>query len=835
MASINRNARSSTYIWVLIMIFMLGCSVQYSVAQDVDYDYRAYKYYDDEPALLLPIADTLHTQVISAAAFAIRDRDMRRSLSLAGYRERGERSDEESYLLGEISVGRSVAHNLLSLGVASEKISGVGGSLYSGSTLSTTRFLVGRERHRRSEEHRIRAEFSGRSYVGGVSHRATWLPMSNGVRVDGGWVIGHNLRFRTGRDLYVEGVYTNSVDCGVEASYFNRRHSLSVAATLTYNDRGLRQSSTEEAFSLLNNNLYNPSWGLQHGKVRNSRVSNNIRPDIIAIWDYRLTSATTLHLATNIGFEWQGVTSLTWFDAVTPMPDNYRYMPSYYSDDSQQVEVTEAWVNNDTRFTQIDWDGLYHTNMLQMDGHSRYAVVRRCENLSHVALSASISSRLASVDIVGGVKFYYDGVRSFQVMDDLLGGTHIIDKDYYLINDATYSNNLQNNLLTPNRRVVEGDRFGYDYRISSLSAMLFGRASWRYKSGGVGISLATSTEGVRRRGFYEKELFSGAGSLGYSSTIKMLPYHIAASWEHGIYNHRVGASFMVRGSAPESEDMFLQSEYNNRIVNDLSLAHTVAGEASYRYFIAKRLALSATLFASYSADGCDMLHYFDDLSSQYVDCVVSGVDRFTGGVEVKVNVEWSRYLSSLFMATAFASRYTDSARVLLYSDASNAHLATTISNIEGCRTGTPEISVYGDISFRHSGWMAQIAGYYVGERHVTPSYVRRTERVLNSTSSALQREEFMFQQRFDDIFGIDISLSKWFNFNDISLGFQFSIHNLLGQSSVSGGFEQNRVQRLSTPNGGALQPFANRITYGYPRLYSFSISLRFANRGKGEN
>ena len=42
MASINRNARSSTYIWVLIMIFMLGCSVQYSVAQDVDYDYRAY-------------------------------------------------------------------------------------------------------------------------------------------------------------------------------------------------------------------------------------------------------------------------------------------------------------------------------------------------------------------------------------------------------------------------------------------------------------------------------------------------------------------------------------------------------------------------------------------------------------------------------------------------------------------------------------------------------------------------------------------------------------------------------------------------------------------------
>jgi hypothetical protein len=107
--------------------------------------------------------------------------------------------------------------------------------------------------------------------------------------------------------------------------------------------------------------------------------------------------------------------------------------------------------------------------------------------------------------------------------------------------------------------------------------------------------------------------------------------------------------------------------------------------------------------------------------------------------------------------------------------------------------------------------------------------------VFNSTSSALQREEFMFQQRFDDIFGIDISLSKWFNFNDISLGFQFSIHNLLGQSSVSGGFEQNRVQRLSTPNGGALQPFANRITYGYPRLYSFSISLRFANRGKGEN
>ena len=66
-------------------------------------------------------------------------------------------------------------------------------------------------------------------------------------------------RVRTGRDLYVEGVYTNAIDLAVGATYNGRNDRLDIAIMLPWSEQGLRQASTEEAFTLTHNRLYNPS------------------------------------------------------------------------------------------------------------------------------------------------------------------------------------------------------------------------------------------------------------------------------------------------------------------------------------------------------------------------------------------------------------------------------------------------------------------------------------------------------------------------------------------------------------------------------------------------
>lgn len=818
--------RMSMFCLVICALFLMLTPLRV-VAQDVDIDYRAYKFYDEDyDELLIPQLDSVAMPAITPNAFSVDDSNMLYALSRLGYRPRGLSSNEEQYTFGRITLNRSVAKQLVALGVARDREESAGGALISGAALSTTEFLVGRDRALRNLKHTVRGEISGQNYLVGIAHRKTWHPSRYGVSLDGEWEINHSLRVRTGRDLYIEGLFTNAVDCGVEASFFNRRHSLSLAATLSYNNRGLRQSSTEEAYSLLNNPLYNPVWGMQCGKVRNSRVLNSIHPDVVALWDYRLTAVTTLHVAANIGFEGLGMTSLAWFDAITPMPDNYRYMPSYYKSDERYVEVMDAWATNNLKYTQIDWEGMYQVNMLQPDGQARYAVAKHRENILNSSLSAYLTSKIADVDLSAGLLLRADVSRNFKVMDDLLGGEYIMDVDYYLIDDAIYSNHLHNNLLTQNRKVVEGDRFGYDYRLSRLLATLYGVASWSYGDGAVDAALAVSTETTQRRGFFEKELFPGEGSYGRSAVVKMYPYALTARWNHYINTHRLGARFMLRGASPEAESMFLQSEYNNRIVRDLALATTLSGELSYGFVVMQKLSLSTALFATATLNDLSLLHYYDDLAGEYVDCVVSGINTIVAGFEVKANVEWSKYLSSSFMATAFASRYTGTSKVSFYSDSSNAHIATSAANVARYRTGVPELAAYGDLEFRVNGWMARAAINYCGVRYVAPSFVRRSDRVLDRASSEEHRRALLRQQSLGDVVNVDFTLSKWFEIGDSSLGVQLSVRNLLGSSDIQRGYEQNRVRVVNIQNRRHIEPFADRLTYGYPRTFYLSITLR---------
>ena len=57
--------------------------------------------------------------------------------------------------------------------------------------------------------------------------------------------------------------------------------------------------------------------------------------------------------------------ALGWYDARTPMPDNYRYLPGYTGD--RETEL--AWWSNDARYTQVCWDELFARNRMA-GGHA---------------------------------------------------------------------------------------------------------------------------------------------------------------------------------------------------------------------------------------------------------------------------------------------------------------------------------------------------------------------------------------------------------------------------------------------------------------------------------
>lgn len=804
---------------LLTLALILMSAVALYAQDDVD-DYRQYKFYKEED-------NATNELWLTAVERSSHDEDMAidgnmtnvvYTLSVAGFERRGEGYHERKYKVGELDVDYSTARMLGALGLRYDDYLDAQGSVrrYFGSR--ETQYYAG---------HYLRAEFSGSNYLGGISHRARYRPAKRGVVLNDGWSIGHYARLRTGRDLYVDGVYTNALDVAAIATYRDRRNWLNIAVILPMSERGLRSASVDEAYTLTGNPRYNPSWGMQDGKMRNSRVATSLHPDVVASWQRRITATTTMSLSANMGFECRGYSTLAWFNANNPMPDNYRYLPSYYADDDTSREVYNAWLRGDERYTQIDWQGLYHTNALQTDGCARYAVERRRENMLRTAINLAFSSRIGGVDVDYGVVVDYRTSHEFKVMDDLLGADHLVDIDYYLIDDATYSNNLQNDLRNPNRTIGEGDRYGYDYRLSRLGAALYGAVQYSWGDMHLAAELNVGGDNTLRRGYYEKELFPGNGSYGRSRNLTTNPYRLNLSWDYNLEAHMFTASASVRGVSPDTDDMFLQTQYNNRPTEGYRLATVVAADMSYQY-TRPNLKIGATLFCRSTADESDVVHYYDDLARIYSDAVISDICRLNLGVEVVATVRWLRYFTSTAMITAAMHRYRRDANVRLYADTDNDLVAVSRAAMRGLRVGTPELSAYGDVTFRHSGWTARLALSYVGGRYVEPSIVRRAERVLSFAPSPEEREALISMERLADVAMLDASLSKRIRLNEgLTLNIQLSARNLLGTNFVRNGYEQSRVRRTTVAGRTHISPFVNRLNYAYPRTFYLSASLWF--------
>ena len=815
------------YIGITLLATLLAWHETYAQEVEVseELDYRDFKFYSEEEEDDISLWGGFSTEDEHESPHYYTP-NSRYALSYASNTYRGFRYYEARNTLAFMGIDYTTTRMLKSLGFKSSTTYGMGTATLSGALGETTTILSGEE-SRLYDHQSLRVDLAGRNYLIGANYSGAYSIDSHGIALKEGWQLLSNARLRTGRDLYVDGVYTNALDLSFGASYTARNDNLDLAITLPFSERGLRQASTEEAFTLTQNRLYNPAWGMQDGRVRNSRVATTLRPEAVAMWRRRVTATTDMILTANIYYDLRGTSSLTWFNAPTPAPDNYKYVPSYFTSDSDRIAVEEAWRDNDLRYTQIDWERLYLTNAIQQDGHARYAVASRRAHIAHATINLGFDSRLNGATVQYGVELRNNTEHKFRVMDDLLGATHIIDKDYYLEDDATYSHLTENNLRNPNHRVTEGDRYSYDYALTRRSAKLYATAQWRTRDIDFSIAASMALEQTLRRGYFEKELYSGSASFGRSQAVTLTPAMLSASAHYPLGKHDMGISLLLRGESPQPDDLFLQPEYNNRRIDNPSLTTAMAAELSYSY-TAQRLRLQAKLYIANTAHEVDVVRYYDDLAGEYADAVVSGIGRLHYGIEASADVTWSQYFTSNFTLSAAQHAHRANPTVTTYADDDNTLIATSTSEMRGISAGAPAITLYGDIAFRHKGWMARASVQYWGLRYATPSYIRRTVRVVSYAASVEEQERLKLQQRLPDAATLDITLSKRFKFsNNTSLSIQLSARNILGNNVVYSAYEENRISRHKVGNRTDITPFANRMTYAYPRLFTLSASLWF--------
>lgn len=388
---------------------------------------------------------------------------------------------------------------------------------------------------------------TNRNYKGAA--RATY---SSGL-MENGWAFAAQLAWRYTPYIDVKGQIGEGISYSSVGYFFtaekqwgkDKRLSLITFGAPTR--RGQSSALTQETYDLTNqynkttwgHNNYNPYWGYQDGKVRNSRIVHTYDPTAIASFDWQIDEENFLKAGIGYHYSMYSNSALTFYNATDPRPDYYRNLPSFLWDgqidkngnfidktwngsdwngtalgngsyiDNQYVgpsidmstynTLVDLWTSRDDKATQIDWDALYAANTANNannpEGSARYIVERRHNDIQEGMIN--LNYRNTSVDnltITAGLEAKGSQGIHFKTVDDLLGGNQWIDVDPFAERDikelatnigltqADIANVKQNDLRNPNAAVTKNGRFGYDYRINMINAKIWAQNEWKWNA-----------------------------------------------------------------------------------------------------------------------------------------------------------------------------------------------------------------------------------------------------------------------------------------------------------------------------------------------------------------
>ena len=532
---------------------------------------------------------------------------------------------------------------------------------------------------------------------------------------------------------YVEGTFYNALSyfLGFQKKWTNG-HSLAFTTWGNPTERSTQGASTDEAYWLANDYYYNPYWGYQNGKKRNSRVVNDFAPSAILTWDWDITDKVRLTTSAFGKYSMYKSTKLNYSNAENPQPDYWKNMPSSYYEvwdgDVRNNEFTLAqwqravdwWQTKANR--QIDFDQLYAANRNQnrSGGDALYYIQAKYNNALMFNLASTIKAQLSDKQLLtGGLILGQNRGRHYQKMDDLLGGYYYHNINTYALGTYGISDpRVQYDLNNPNGIVGEGDKFGYDYQIEVRKANLW--ATYTEDFGNVHYFLAgrLNYDDMRRKGYMRNGMFAD-NSYGHSKLAKFLSggMKFGANIDLGSGQvFTIGLGYEHR--APQASTAFVAPEMNNDFVANLTSERVFSSELGYQYQN-NWLHFNVNAYYSNINHGTEWQNfYFDDINSfSYVS--MTGIKKSYYGVEGGARVKLTSFLDFKALGTISDAKYTNNANLIYlsstkatYNDGSNGAADQVMT--KGMRdNGTPLTATSLGLSFHQSGWYIDLnANWY---------------------------------------------------------------------------------------------------------------------------
>lgn len=666
-----------------------------------------------------------------------------------------------------------------------------------------------------------------------------------------GWAFTGSVGYRWGNNGNIEGINYNSLSYFLSAEkVFNERHSLSFATWGSPTERGQQMASTEEAYYLANSHYYNPNWGYQNGEKRNSRIVRQFEPSAVLSWDFKIDD--TKKLTTSAGFKYSnyGKSALGWNgNAADPRPDYYKNMPSNVFDvwnevpTNEQLQqfnaLTDLWKNNKA-FRQVDWDAMYlaNKNANALGKEALYYVEERHNDQIAFNFNSVFNHQWNDRNsYVAGISFNTTKGMHYKKMKDLLGANLYIDVDKFAVRDhGANSTMAQNDLMNPNRRIGEGDKFGYDYNIFVNKENAWVRyqgndgGSLHYFLGGQIGSTQIFRDGLMRNGRAPQK------SLGSSGTAKFLEGGMKAGLNWAINgNHSFSLNAGYEERAPLAYNAFIAPRIKNDFVKDLKTERIFGGDLTYHFntpWVMGRITGYYTRFQNQ----VEMDAFYNDSEARFTYLSMNNVEKEHWGVEAAATFKLTSNLSLTALATWSDMQYMNNPNAVMTYESESESSADRVYAKGMHGNGTP-LSAYSlGLDYSINGWFFNLTGNYYHRVYIDFSSYRRLESVLQQVGgigvdgNGNKVVNVPSQERFDGGFMLDASIGKFIRLrNGKSLSLNLNLTNITNNTDLrTGGFEQNRGDLKQDGTERSYKFSKNsKYFYAFPFNAFLNIGYRF--------
>ena len=633
-----------------------------------------------------------------------------------------------------------------------------------------------------------------------------------------GWAIAANITYRWADRGYVEGTFYNALSYffGVQKKWVNG-HSISLSTWGNPTERSTQGASTDEAYWLANDYYYNPYWGYQNGKKRNSRVVNDFAPSAIFTWDWDLSDDMKLTTTAFGKYSMYKSTKLNYNNAENPQPDYWKNLPSSYYDvwDTDDAYNRSAnsfadWTNSYNFWQaskanrQINWDKLYWANEhAAMAGNDAlyYVHAKHNDNLT-LTLSSTLVARLNKNQQLNlGFNLGANKGKHYQTMEDMLGAKSFHNINSYALGTYSQDNDFVQydlNTMGPDRMgklIYEGDKYGYDYDINVHKGLLW--TNYVFTTSRMHLMLAGKWGGTEmyRKGNMRNGMFA-ENSYGKSGTARFMEGggKFGLTYTLGKGNTvLLGAGYEWR--APLATTAFVSPEMNNDFVSNLKNERIFSSEFGYQF---ETSWLHANLSAYYSLiDHATEWQnfYFDDINSfSYVS--MTGIKKEYYGVELGLNFKVSSSFNVKAIGTWGEGRYANNANVRYMSSTKRTYTDDIVMNKDMREASTPLTAGSIILDYHSGGWFIDLKGNYYDRIYLSYSPSYRYQGTLTTMGNVDNEGNFIVpeQTKGKGGFMLDGSIGRSLRLKrGKSVSINFMVTNILNnQKIVTGGYEQSR-------------------------------------------